>query len=78
VTGGAVVGPFGTEKDQIIATGTRTGELLVWSTPTPACSSPGPWAESHHDLWNSNDLNKTGTPQPTCVAGDIRSRLPAR
>ncbi len=69
VTGGAVVGPWGADADQIVATATRTGSLLIWSTPTPACSSPGPWAQSHHDLWNSNDLAKTGTPQPTCAAG---------
>jgi hypothetical protein len=66
VTGGAVVGAWGTKGHQIVATGTRTGELLVWSTPTPACASPGPWAQSHHDLWNSNDASQT-TPQPHCV-----------
>jgi hypothetical protein len=65
VTGGAVVGAWGTNSQQIIATGTRTGELLVWSTPTPACASPGPWAQSHHDLWNTNDLAQA-TPQPRC------------
>jgi hypothetical protein len=66
VTGGAVVGAWGTDRDQIVATGTRTGELLVWSTPTPACDSPGPWAQSHHDLWNSNDLSVTRAPRPSC------------
>ncbi|MGD0084914.1 MAG: S8 family serine peptidase [Acidimicrobiales bacterium] len=78
VTGGAVVGPWGADADQIVATGTRNGGLLVWSTPTPACASPGPWAQSHHDLWNSNDLAKTGTPRPTCVTGASRTRAAAR
>jgi hypothetical protein len=67
VTGGAVVGAWGNGADQIVATGTRTGELLVWSTPTPACASPGPWAQSHHDLWNSNDVSQPTTPPPVCV-----------
>jgi hypothetical protein len=72
VTGGAVVGTWGTDATQIVATGTRTGGLLIWPTPTPACTSPGPWAQSHHDLWNSNDLAKTGTPQPSCdVTGSV-------
>ncbi|HKH87733.1 MAG TPA: hypothetical protein VKA05_02880, partial [Acidimicrobiales bacterium] len=73
VTGGAVVGAWGADADQIVATGTRTGQLLIWSTPTPACSSPGPWAQSHHDLWNTNDLATTGTPQPTCVVKSTRT-----
>jgi hypothetical protein len=67
VTAGAVVGAWGDNRDQIVATGTRTGELLIWSTPTPACASPGPWAQSHHDLWNSNNLSETQAPQPSCA-----------
>jgi hypothetical protein len=78
VTGGAVVGPWGADADQIVATGTRTGQLLIWSTPTPACASPGSWAQSHHDLWNSNDLATTGTPQPTCVVKTTREGAAAR
>lgn len=66
VTGGAVVGAWGSDRDQVIATGTRNGQLLIWSTPTPACASPGPWAQSHHDLWNSNNLSESKAPQATC------------
>jgi hypothetical protein len=49
-------GRFGALPDQVLALGTREGYLFVWRTPTPACSSPGPWPRQHHDLWNTSDL----------------------
>ncbi|MGH9170887.1 MAG: S8 family serine peptidase [Acidimicrobiales bacterium] len=69
VTGGATTGPFGTYSAQVMAVGTRTGELDIWHLPAlPACASPGPWAQSHHDLWNTDDLSQTGTPAYKCAA----------
>jgi hypothetical protein len=60
-TGGWVVnspsfGPFGALTDQVVAVGTRDGNLFLWSTPTPRCTPSGPWPREHHDLSNSNDL----------------------
>ncbi|HEV3054795.1 MAG TPA: hypothetical protein VGX45_09095, partial [Solirubrobacteraceae bacterium] len=76
-TGGWVVnapafGPFGTRATQVLAVGTREGELFAWSTPRPACSASGPWPREHHDLWNTGDLSKTGPPAPPvprCATG---------
>jgi hypothetical protein len=63
-------GPFGGLGTQVLAAGTREGELFVWSTATPACAPSGAWPKEHHDLWNSSDLSTTGAPEPTCrVAG---------
>lgn len=66
-TGGWMVnspsfGPFGDLADQVVAAGTREGELFVWSTPTSACASSGPWPREHHDLYNTSNLSATGTP----------------
>ncbi|MHB1710768.1 MAG: S8/S53 family peptidase [Acidimicrobiales bacterium] len=66
-TGGWMVnspsfGSFGTLRNQVLAAGTREGFLFVWSTPTPACASSGPWPMAHHDLWNTNNLGTTGAP----------------
>jgi hypothetical protein len=75
VTGGGVVGPWGSEKVQVMAVGTRTGELDVWELGgLPACDSPGPWAQSHHDLWNTDNLSQTGTPHYECSAARQPSR----
>lgn len=68
VIGGAGFGPWGARADQVLATGTREGELLVWSTPTTACASSGPWPQVHHDLWNTNDLDASGTPASRCAS----------
>jgi hypothetical protein len=70
-TGGWVVnspsyGPFGTLGTQVLATGTREGELFVWNTSTPACASSGPWPRQHHDLWNTGNLDSTGAPTSHC------------
>ncbi|HEV8065181.1 MAG TPA: hypothetical protein VGP46_10130, partial [Acidimicrobiales bacterium] len=59
----------------VIAVGTRTGELDVWQLGgLPACDSPGPWAQSHHDLWNTDDLSQTGTPQYRCASAGQTDR----
>jgi hypothetical protein len=70
-TGGWVVnspsyGPFGRLGTQVLATGTREGELFVWNTSTPACASSGPWPRQHHDLWNTGNLDSTGAPTTGC------------
>ena len=62
-----VYGPFGTLSTQVLAAGTRTGTLFVWSTSTPATSSCGPWPESHHDLWNTDNLEETAAPGSACA-----------
>jgi hypothetical protein len=62
VVNGAAFGPFGHLAHQVLAVGTREGELFVWRTPTPRCAASGPWPMAHHDLWNTNDLSTTGTP----------------
>ena len=64
--GGAGVGAWGDRTDQVLAVGTRAGELLVWSTPTGVCAGAGPWPQVHHDLWNTSDLSTTGTPEYRC------------
>ncbi len=67
-TGGWMVnspsfGSFGSLAEQVLAAGTREGFLFVWSTPTPACASSGPWPMAHHDLWNTNNLATTRAPR---------------
>jgi hypothetical protein len=66
MTYGAAFGPWGSLSDQVLAAGTRSGQLLVWSSPTAACASSGPWPQVHHDAWNTQDLSTTGAPSPTC------------
>lgn len=66
-TGGWMVnspsfGAFGTLADQVVAAGTREGYLFAWSTPTSACAPSGPWPREHHDLYNTSNLDATGTP----------------
>ena len=70
-TGGWVVnspsyGPFGRLGTQVLATGTREGELFVWNTSTLACRSSGPWPRQHHDVWNTSNLDSTGAPASRC------------
>jgi hypothetical protein len=70
-TGGWIVnspsfGPLGTLPDQVLAAGTRDGNLLVWSTSTPACAPSGPWPREHHDLSNSNNLDATYAISTAC------------
>jgi hypothetical protein len=66
VVNSPTVGSFGDLAHQVIAAGTREGFLFVWSLPTPACASSGPWPMAHHDLWNTNNLATTGTPAAPC------------
>ncbi|MHB8339734.1 MAG: hypothetical protein ACYDB7_00985, partial [Mycobacteriales bacterium] len=63
-----VVGPFGSLATQVVAAGTREGNLFVWSTSTPACSSSGPWPMAHHDLSNTNNLQAVNAVAPECLA----------
>jgi hypothetical protein len=66
MTYGAAFGPWGALPDQVLASGTRSGQLLVWTSPTPACASSGPWPQVHHDAWNTQDLSTTGAPAAAC------------
>ncbi len=68
-TGGWMVnsptfGSFGNLGFKVLAAGTREGYLFVWKSPTSSCATSGPWPMSHHDLYNSNNLQTTGTPAP--------------
>ncbi|MHB8329793.1 MAG: hypothetical protein ACYDD6_09250, partial [Acidimicrobiales bacterium] len=79
-TGGWMVnspsfGPFGHLGDQVLAAGTRDGNLFVWSTPTTRCGPSGPWPRQHHDLSNTNDLDATGAAAYSC--GAAPSPLPS-
>jgi hypothetical protein len=72
-TGGWIVnspvfGPWAGLTDQVLAAGTRDGDLFIWNTPTPSCASSGPWPREHHDLSNSNDLEFAGTVKPSCAS----------
>lgn len=70
------VGPFGSLAHQVVAAGTREGFLFVWSTPTSACASSGPWPMAHHDLWNTNNLSAVSTTTallPSCGSGATTS-----
>jgi hypothetical protein len=50
-------GSFGSLGHQVLAAGTREGNLYVWTTPTTACAASGPWPREHHDLFNTSNLN---------------------
>jgi hypothetical protein len=70
-TGGWMVnspsfGPFADLGQQVVAVGTREGDLFVWSTPTSRCASSGPWPREHHDLWNTGNLEMRGAPAYSC------------
>ncbi|MHB8318471.1 MAG: S8 family serine peptidase [Acidimicrobiales bacterium] len=60
--------PFGSVSTQVLAAGTREGYLFLWRTPTPACSSSGPWPRQHHDLWNTGNLNAVSALKPSVPA----------
>ncbi len=71
-TGGWLVnsptfGAWGSLGKQVLVSGTREGMLFAWSTATDACASSGPWARSHHDLWNTNNLQTADAPQFHCA-----------
>lgn len=59
-TGNAVFGPLGSLPDQVLAAGTREGELFVWRTGAPATGPRGPWPQVHQNLWNTNDYPGPG------------------
>jgi hypothetical protein len=67
VTFGPAYGPWGTLPTQVLVAGTRSGQLLVWSTPTPACAASGPWPQVHHDLDNTSNLQQPLS-APSCAA----------
>ncbi len=62
---GPVVGAWG-PGDQVLAVGTRSGELLAWHTDEPACASPGPWPQVHHDAANTQNLAAPRTGPSSC------------
>jgi Subtilase family len=75
VTGGAVFGPLGTLADQIVATGTREGELFIWRTTAPSCGPRGAWPQVHQNLWNTNDYSGTsGDPGGPAAGCDSKPR----
>jgi hypothetical protein len=57
---GPSFGPFGSLTRQVLAVGTREGDVYVWRTPTAACAGSGPWPREHHDLSNTSNLNAPG------------------
>ncbi|MHB8339663.1 MAG: S8 family serine peptidase [Mycobacteriales bacterium] len=70
-TGGWMVnspsfGPWGSLSTQVLAAGTREGNLFVWSTTTPACAPSGPWPREHHDLSNTGNLGAAGPLALSC------------
>lgn len=69
VTYGAAFGPWGKDPVQVLASGTRSGQLSVWITPTPACAPSGPSPQVHHDLWNTGDLSTSHAPAGRCAPG---------
>jgi hypothetical protein len=81
-TGGWMVnspssGTQGGLSDQVLAAGTRDGNLFIWTTPTTWCATSGPWPpRGHHDLMNTNNLDATGTPSFSCEP--CRYRWPQR
>ena len=71
-TGGWMVnspsfGAWGTLGNQVLVSGTREGMLFAWTTTTDACASSGPWPRSHHDLWNTNNLQTADAPRFSCA-----------
>ena len=60
-------GAWGTLDRQVLVSGTREGMLFAWSTATDACASSGPWPRSHHDLWNTNNLETEDAPSFGCA-----------
>jgi hypothetical protein len=70
---GPSFGAFGDLSRQALVAGTREGYLFAWDTPTAFDAGSGPWPRSHHDLWNTGNLNATGVtafqPPPRPPAG---------
>jgi len=60
-------GPLGTLADQVLVAGTRQGDVLVWTTPTPRCAASGPWPRDHHDLSNTSNLDAGGAAAYRCA-----------
>jgi hypothetical protein len=56
IVNSATFGTLGPLANQVVAAGTRDGDLFVWSTPTPRAAPSGPWPREHHDLCNTNNL----------------------
>jgi hypothetical protein len=50
-------GRFGLLGHQVVAVGTREGDLYLWRTPTTSCAPSGPWPREHHDLFNTSNLD---------------------
>ncbi len=59
---------FGSRKQQVLAVGTREGDVYVWRSPTASCASSGPWPREHHDLSNTSNLNAPATLPPARCA----------
>jgi hypothetical protein len=57
VTGGAVFGPLGSLRRQVVVAATREGELFIWKTAAPACGPRGTWPQVHQNLQNTNDYS---------------------
>ncbi|HXW39388.1 MAG TPA: S8 family serine peptidase [Acidimicrobiales bacterium] len=75
ITGGAVFGPLGSMPDQVLAAGTREGELFVWKTTAPATAPRGPWPQVHQNLQNTGDYTGSG---PAPSAPSTPPRRPTR
>ena len=55
VIDGAVFGSLGSMSQQVLAAGTREGELFIWRSDAPASAARGAWPQVHQNLWNTND-----------------------
>jgi hypothetical protein len=63
------IGAFGVRETdpgahKIVVGATRSGYVLGYGTPAPACSS-SPWPRFHHDLANSGDYTRDASPPGT-------------
>ena len=65
MTFGPAYGAWGTLGTQVLVAANRWGAVDVWSTPTPATASSGPWPQLHHDLWNTGNLSEVGAANAT-------------
>lgn len=66
ITGGAVVGPLGHDRHQVVVAATREGELFVWRTTAPACGPRGAWPQVHQNLQNTDDYSGPVSSGPAC------------
>jgi hypothetical protein len=57
-------GRLGSMRHQVLAVGTREGNLYVWRTPTRGCAASGPWPREHHDLFNDSNLSAPAAMPP--------------